>query len=200
MNVVGKVFTVLILVMSLAFMACSLMLYAAHPDWREAVEGPGGLDAQLKEANKEKTRLDEEKKKLESRIAEEKERYVKRLAAHGTSENRLGKRAGGPQQGARRQGKDAAGACRRDRFDPQHGQVDACRDLVCCAETKAAIQARRKALEGVISINDDLLNAVAERLRLAKLGHELQAQLAKMLPMANPVALPNQSTKGNHSN
>ncbi len=81
MNVVGKVFTVLILVMSLAFMACSLMLYAAHPDWREAVEGPGGLDAQLEEANKEKTRLDEEKKKLESRIAEEKERCVKRLAA-----------------------------------------------------------------------------------------------------------------------
>ena len=43
----------------------------------------------------------------------------------------------------------------------------------------------------MITINDQLLNAVTERLRLAKLGRELQAQLMKLLPAANPVALQN---------
>jgi hypothetical protein len=43
----------------------------------------------------------------------------------------------------------------------------------------------------VISINDDLLNAVAERLRLAKLGRELQAQLMKFPPMPDPAGTNN---------
>jgi multidrug efflux pump subunit AcrA (membrane-fusion protein) len=66
MNLVGKIFIVLIFVMSLVFMAFSMAVYATHKNWREAVvrtkdEGPGkplGLQPQLDAAKKQ---LDEQR-------------------------------------------------------------------------------------------------------------------------------------------
>jgi hypothetical protein len=63
MNLVGKIFVVLIFVMSLVFMALSMAVYATHKNWREAVtrtkdEGPGkpkGLQGQLEDVNKQLT-------------------------------------------------------------------------------------------------------------------------------------------------
>ena len=39
MNLVGKIFIVLIFVMSLVFMAFSMAVYATHRNWREVVVG-----------------------------------------------------------------------------------------------------------------------------------------------------------------
>src|SRR5258708_362674 len=89
MNVIGKIFTVLLLVMCLAFMTFSLMVYAAHTDWRNMVIAPDGLEKQLKAAKTEKEQLEKEKKHLEDRILEEKDRYVKRLAALEHEKNDL---------------------------------------------------------------------------------------------------------------
>jgi chromosome segregation ATPase len=193
MNVVGKIFILLILVMSLSFMALSLMLYAAHPDWREALVGTGGLKTQLEEANKEKTRLDDEKKKLVDRIAEERDRAVKRLAALEQVKTDLEKE----REAHNKELGDKEKALRElvDAIDSIHNTVKSLHadTLAIRGETKAAVQARRMSMEKVIAVNDDLLNAVVERLRLAKLGHELQAQLAKLLPTGNPVSLHNHS-------
>ncbi len=191
MNAVGKIFTVLILALSLAFMSFALMLSAAHPDWREEVVGPGGLNAQWETAKAEKTRLEEEKKKLTDRIAEEKDRYVKRIAALEEVKTDLEKEKESHKKELDK--KDEAVQALVNAIDSIHNTVKSMHaDAVAArAETKAAVEARRKALEAVITINDQLLNAVTERLRLAKLGRELQAQLMKLLPAANPVALQN---------
>ncbi len=53
MNLVGKIFIVLIFVMSLVFMALSMAVYATHKNWREAVVGPKGFKEQLANANKQ---------------------------------------------------------------------------------------------------------------------------------------------------
>ena len=81
MNVVGKIFTVLVFVMSICFASFSLMVLAAHTDWRNKVIATEGLSKQLIEANKEKKEAVELKKQLEAKLLEEKDRYVKRLAA-----------------------------------------------------------------------------------------------------------------------
>ena len=44
MNWLGKVFVVLILIMSLLFMGLAMAVYATHRNWREVVEGPAGRD------------------------------------------------------------------------------------------------------------------------------------------------------------
>lgn len=47
MTLLGKVFTVLILVMSVVFMAFSVVVYATHVNWKEVVTGPNGLQAKV---------------------------------------------------------------------------------------------------------------------------------------------------------
>jgi hypothetical protein len=191
MNVVGKIFTVLILVMCLAFMTFSLMVYAAHTDWRGAVIAPGGLKQQLDAANAEKKQLTDEKKHLEERIAEEKDRYVKRLAALEHEKNDLlAVRKANEDKLRGMEGEQVKLAIKieQDHTDIKERHAES---VTLRAETKKAIEDRRSAFLKVIGINDQLLNSVAERLRLTKLGNELRSQLAKMSPTNEPAANPN---------
>lgn len=57
MNWLGKVFVVLILIMSITFMVLAMMVYATHKNWREVIEGPNGLDNRLKAAKAENEEL-----------------------------------------------------------------------------------------------------------------------------------------------
>lgn len=49
MNLLGKIFVMLILVMSIVFMCLALAVYGTHKNWRTVVLGPGGLNQQLNE-------------------------------------------------------------------------------------------------------------------------------------------------------
>ena len=57
MNWLGKVFVVLILLMSIVFMSLAMMVYATHKNWREVIEGPNGLAVQLKNEQTENEQL-----------------------------------------------------------------------------------------------------------------------------------------------
>ncbi len=57
MNWLGKVFVVLILIMSLMFMALAMVVYATHKNWREVIEGPNGLNNRLTAKNGKRTAL-----------------------------------------------------------------------------------------------------------------------------------------------
>jgi chromosome segregation ATPase len=191
MNVVGKVFTVLILVMCLAFMTFSLMVYAAHTDWRNSIEAKGGLDEQYKAADAEKKQLVAEKKRLEDRVVEENDRYVKRLAALEHEKTDLLKVRESNDKELREKEKNLSDLVAQ--IDLNHNDIKSRHDetVTLRDETKKAIEARRGVFAKVIGINDQLLNAVVERLRLTKLGNELHSQLMKLAPTAQPVASPN---------
>jgi len=191
MNVVGKIFFVTIFVISIVCMAIALMLQAAHIDWRNKVIAKGGLRDQLEAANKEKQQLSDEKNRLEVRIAEEKERYVKRLAALEQVKTELFKERDANARMISEKEDDLQKLS--DAIASIHNSVKSLQEETMSMrnETKAAIDERRKIFEKVITINDDLLNAVTERLRLEKLGRELRAQLSKLLPTAIPVGVPN---------
>lgn len=57
MNFLGKIFVVLILIMSIVFMSLAMVVYATHKNWKEVVEGPNGLRNQLQTLTQEKERL-----------------------------------------------------------------------------------------------------------------------------------------------
>lgn len=68
MNWLGKVFVVLILIMSLVFMGLAMAVWATHTNWKEVIEGtPNGLRARLTQAETENTNL----KALHNRRVEE---------------------------------------------------------------------------------------------------------------------------------
>jgi hypothetical protein len=90
MNLVGKIFVVLIFVMSLVFMSFAVAVYATHRNWRDVVmntqASPGkplGLKPQLEELDKKYKNLEQLKLRLESDLANEKASAARVIAALG---------------------------------------------------------------------------------------------------------------------
>jgi uncharacterized protein YoxC len=84
MNLLGKIFVVLIAVMSLVFMTLALAVYSTHKNWKDVVEGPNGLQAQLRLAQTEHDRLKTEYNRLDSQLKGEVEtaqQQVRKLEA-----------------------------------------------------------------------------------------------------------------------
>ena len=70
MNLVGKIFVVVIAVFSVVFMSFSVAVYATHKSWKDEVMEPQtGLNAQLKDEQTRNTQLKEELAEKESRIS-----------------------------------------------------------------------------------------------------------------------------------
>jgi len=69
MTLVGKIFTMLILIMSVAFMAFSVMVFATHKNWKEYVTNPTtGLQKQLDLAKTAKTDADAQIQRLKEEL------------------------------------------------------------------------------------------------------------------------------------
>lgn len=68
MNLLGKIFVVLIVVMSLVFMTLALAVYATHKNWKDIVEGPSGLRTQLNTAKAELDQKVTDYNRLESQL------------------------------------------------------------------------------------------------------------------------------------
>ena len=89
MNLVGKILTVFILVMSIFFCACAVMVYATHKNWREVVMRPrqeaapgkpAGLVFQLEDEKNHYDKLKADKDNLDARLTAEKDAAVQALA------------------------------------------------------------------------------------------------------------------------
>ena len=81
MNLVGKIFTVLIFLMGVVFGTFALMTHAAHTNWRQEVIKKDGLNDQLVAAKKIVEDLTGEKKILETELAKQKDDLQKRIIA-----------------------------------------------------------------------------------------------------------------------
>jgi hypothetical protein len=89
MNLVGRIFVVLILIMSIVFATFSIMVYATHTNWREeimrtAAEVRGnqsvGYKERLKEAREENAKLTNERTEMELQLNAEKTAKIQALA------------------------------------------------------------------------------------------------------------------------
>ncbi len=82
MNLIGKIFTVLIFVMSIFFMTMAIMVYSTHKNWRNIVKNPStGLEKQLKDAKAENEELTAQKDRIAKESAELTSAKQKELAA-----------------------------------------------------------------------------------------------------------------------
>ena len=77
MTLVGKIFTVLIFVMSICFMTASVMVFATHKNWKQyatntdPAKGKMGLEKQLTDLKLLETQLKDELERLKRRLEEE---------------------------------------------------------------------------------------------------------------------------------
>ena len=81
MTLVGKIFTMLIFIMSLVFMTFAVMVFATHKNWKEiAIEPTTGLKAQLTAAYEAKRGLEVELERLRTQLAEHEAARTQALA------------------------------------------------------------------------------------------------------------------------
>jgi len=80
MNLLGKIFVVLIVVLSVVFMTLAMMVYATHRNWRDIVENPTtGLKAKLAQSNRDYDTLKNQYNRLESQLKGEAEAALQQV-------------------------------------------------------------------------------------------------------------------------
>ena len=95
MNLVGKIFVVLILLASTVFMTMGLMVFATHRNWQEEVMamstsgGTAGWKERLDTAQKEQARLKADNDKLQTVLDTENKAHLAALAKAETERQRL---------------------------------------------------------------------------------------------------------------
>ena len=85
MTFVGKIFVVLIFVMSLVFMSFAVVVYATHRNWYAVVENsrtdrPPGLKVQLEDKKREVEAALAVRQKIEAEVADEKSARIREVA------------------------------------------------------------------------------------------------------------------------
>lgn len=182
MNLVGKIFTVLIFLMSIVFATFALSVYTTHKNWRAVVDNaqePLGLSQRLDKAKSENTELLKKKKDLEEERKVEKERSDKVLAQLESENQELRKeRTENEKKIAELDAavRDAVGGVKaaHETLANLRKQVETLRE-----DIKTAQADRDDKFKKVVALTDDVHNAVNERMRLEKMNRDLIEQLSK---------------------
>jgi len=186
MNLVGKIFTVFIALMSLVFASFALMVYATQTNWRLVADNDKppevdrkGLSQRLVKTQKDLKDSEDQKDKLKKEYNAEKDRHEKELAALKTEND--GRRAG-------------RAAAERKVAELEAGLREAVNAMQAAHQTLANLRAEADQLrkdivlaradrdaqfKKVVGLTDDLHNAEAEKARLEKLDGDLGNQLGK---------------------
>jgi SMC interacting uncharacterized protein involved in chromosome segregation len=180
MNLVGKIFVVLIFVMSLVFMSLAVAVYATHENWRMLVEKPGGLKSQIQDLRKERDSLTAERDKLTSQITIEKEEWTRvrgqlETAVAAKEKELAAKREEVQQLSATAEERLAALKVATTNLDKITDEVTALRKEVLTAQAE-----RDKRFEEVVKLTDQFKNAQGEYERIREREVQLAQQVAKM--------------------
>ena len=181
MNLVGKIFTVLIFLMCVVFGTFALMVHAAHKNWREAVMASGtGYKDQLAKAETANNDLKKEKKNIET--ARDDERAKTRSALIALEQAAKDAKAAENDMESKLQveeGKSRVLALAIQETSKRLGVLQTAIDGMR-NDIKVAVDERNGTQKKLVDTTDQLMNAVAERDRLEKLQQALAAQILEL--------------------
>jgi len=187
MNLVGKIFTVLILVMSLFFSASALMVYSAHKNWREVVINPTktadkdlGLKFQLKNVQDEKKAVEDDKNRLETELTTEitaKRDALTKLESENQTLRDSNKQLTEDRDKIADSERKAVAALQATQNNAAgvRSQVE-----TFMKDAEAARADRDAAVKKAAKATDDMQDAVNEAKRLKDRGETLSEELAKL--------------------
>ncbi len=179
MNLVGKIFIVLIFVMSILFMGFVVAVYATHTNWRDLVMAPDtGLEAQLKNEKGEVERLAATLTKTKEDLEIQKAARQSALGLLATETERLARERdqlikdyATEQEKARGAIADVAQA--HDTLKALRGEVEKLR-----ADILAAFATRDTALTSLVNKTDEANGYAMEKQNLSKQNTLVAEQLA----------------------
>lgn len=189
MTLLGKIFTVLIFIMSLVFMSFATAVYMTHKNWKEVVErpraeatatNPAGLIHQLTDLRATNEGLRDELRALESELHMERAARANALAALEQDRQivraqlKVSATANNQLLAANREAVAAVDSTQK-RLTTAISEVTDLRDII-----KTTMQDRDKQLDEAIFLTDSLHQARDVQARLQARQSELAAQIARM--------------------
>jgi hypothetical protein len=176
MNLVGKIFIVLIFVMSLVFASLAVGVYATQRNWKAEAES---VAQKYTNARNENSELSKKKKEGEEEAAIEKARSEKVVAQLETENQELKKERAANEKKIAELDESVRSAVASMKVAHEtlavlRKETDTMRD-----EIKTAQGERDATFKKIVDLTDQVHNVVNERLRLEKVGRELADQLAK---------------------
>jgi hypothetical protein len=203
MNLVGKIFVVLIFVMALVFMAMTMAVYTTQRNWREVVmleqekvtnNKELGLKYQLERRNRENEELKAEKEKLDKDGAAERTALLQQLTKLQT-EYELAKKERRSMEATRadleKEKRDAVAAMNATQKNASDSRQE--RDKLRTSLADAQ-QDRDKHFAAVTDLTDKLNQAVNDKELLRKRTAELAKDLAKANEQARWFGLPDKDS------
>lgn len=182
MNLVGKIFIVLIFLMAVVFGAFGVTVHATHKNWmKEVVDPNNGLKVQLDNARKLNDELASRKKTLEEERDLEKKRHQDALTKLETENQGLLKENKANNEALASKEKEIRDMTAA--LDAVHQTLKALRGE--CDSMRVAIKEaqadRDKNFKMVVDLTEQVHNAVNERIRLEKQNADLVGEHAKAL-------------------
>jgi myosin heavy subunit len=187
MNLVGKIFIVLIFIMSLVFMSFAVAVYGTHKSWKEAVEKPrdparpgdAGLKFRLADAKLKQEELAAQLLKLTEDVSKEKTDLNMKLAKSETARTEVAKQFEDLKTERDELAKKdklaiAALDTAQQNLDKLTNEVEGLRK-----EIRTVQDDRNKQFEKVVKITDQVQQAKGETKRLEERGVQLASQVAR---------------------
>lgn len=179
MNLVGKIFVFLVLVMSLVFSSFAVVVYATHKNWKDQVDNPNtGLKKRIADEQAKQQDLQAEIDKLKESIAAEEKDKRKALADLETARTNSEKDITALQAqlaDAQKAQQDmvATMAAGQANLDKAVKEVEKLREEIRVAQSE-----RDKSFEQVVKLTDQLHQATNEVTTLKTRQGQLGQQLA----------------------
>ena len=199
MNLVGKIFVVLIFVMSLVFMAFAMAVYATHRNWREEVTRPQdrsgagkelGLQSQLADAKAREQNLKDQLETASKQLAFEKNAKLQALTKLQNELDVKEKDLGELEAGYATEKKDTREAVAAMNAT-QKNASDYFQEL---EKQRAAVleaqQDRDKNFKDLVQKDDELNQAKNDFEQLRKRNEDLAKDLAKYKELGRWIGLP----------
>jgi DNA repair exonuclease SbcCD ATPase subunit len=178
MNLVGKIFVVLILVMSIVFMSFAIAVYATHRNWRDVVlgnpaKGQSGMKEELQKRTNELEELKATRLRLETELANVRSSRDRAVAALETERDNAIKETARLNTEINRLNKDVADAVNamgltQDTLKKLREQLAVLQEQIDTARLE-----RDEKFKEVVKLTDDLAQATGELSRLDQTNKKL---------------------------
>ena len=178
MNLLGKIFVVLILVMSVVFMTLALAVYATHKNWKDIVEGPSGLKIQLDTAKSQLAQQVDEYNRLESQLKGELESRLQQVRKLEAERDTLVQRNSGIQSELDQLKSERRDATAAVAATQQNNQRLADEVTGLRADIRTNEQARDQAFATTLKATEDLHQAKGELDNTVERNRQLTGQVA----------------------
>lgn len=185
MTLLGKSFTVVIFLLSLAFMVLALAVNASHRNWRDLVLGPGGYSARIEAIVAENEQLEDAQTRARASLSREQVARRTALAALQTQLDQLQNDIQQRIASAQKLEAELSNLAQLDRIRAEELQALTDANTKLREQVRTEQENRDSLFAETLVLQDSLNEALGVRLELETRNQNLQSELTRFREVAD---------------